>query len=183
MTEFTIHTPETAPKAALPSIEKATEAFGMLPNVLGVMATSPELLDSYLMLHNSFQNTSLSVTERNVVWMVINVENQCQYCVPAHAVIAKMQGLDNELIQQLYDGVQLSDARLEILRQFTLKIVRQHGQLATTDVQVFLDAGFTQRHILDVILGVAQKTISNYVNHFANTPLDAPFAERPWETA
>ena len=181
MTDFTLHTAETAPADAVPLFEKSIQAFGMLPNLHAVMAASPELLDAYQVVHILFQNTSLSVVERNVVWLAINVENQCHYCVPAHSVIAKMQGVDADIIQQLRDATPLSDPRLEVLRQFALAVVRQHGRLDDADVQVFLDAGFTKRHILDVILGVAQKTMSNYVNHFANPPVDAPFAVEAWE--
>lgn len=42
-------------------------------------------------------------------------------------------------------------------------------------MQAFLDAGFTKRQMLEVILGVSQKVMSNYTNHLANTPVDAPF--------
>ncbi|VAV88651.1 Macrophage infectivity potentiator-related protein [hydrothermal vent metagenome] len=183
MTEFTLHTAETAPDGASPLFEKSIKAFGMVPNLHAVMAESPELLDAYQSAHTLFQASSLSDVERNIVWMAINVQNQCHYCVPAHSAIAKMQGVDDATIEQLRNGEQLSDQRLETLRSFTLEIVRQHGRLDEAQVQAFLDAGFTKRNILDVILGVAQKTMSNYVNHFADTPVDAMFASYAWEPA
>ena len=36
--------------------------------------------------------------------------------------------------------------------------------------------------MLEVILGVGFKTLSNYTNHVANTPLDAPFKRFAWST-
>ena len=44
----------------------------------------------------------------------------------------------------------------------------------------FLAAGFTQANILEVILGAAQKLMSNYNNHFAQTPVDQVFQKYAW---
>ena len=183
MTDFTLHTMQTAPEAAKPLFETSLKAFGMIPNLHAVMAESPEHLEAYQILHDLFQKTSLSVVERNVVWLTINVEHECHYCVPAHTTIAKMQGVDDATIQALRDNTPLADPHLEALRQFTLKVVRQRGHVDEDDVEAFLAAGYTKRHILDVILGLAQKVMSNYVNHFADTPVDAPFARHSWTPA
>jgi len=183
MTDFTLHTADTAPTDAQPLLEKSVATFGMIPNLHAVMAESPQLLDAYQSLHVLFQSSSLKDDERNVVWMAVNVQNKCHYCVPAHSMIAKMQGLDDETISALRNNAPLSDPRLEAIRQFTLAIVRQDGVLSEVEVQAFLDAGFSKRNILDVILGVAQKTMSNYTNHFAQTPIDAMFADQAWTPA
>ena len=66
------------------------------------------------------------------------------------------------------------------MRTFTLKLVRQHGAMSDEDIQAFLDAGFTQRHVLDVILGYSQKVMSNFTNHVAHTEVDAPFQKFAW---
>ncbi len=183
MTEFTLHTTDTAPTNAQPLLEKSVKNFGMIPNLHAVMAESPELLDAYQSVHSLFMNSSLKDDERNVVWMAVNVHNKCHYCVPAHSMIAKMQGLDDETISALRKNSPLSDPRLEAIRSFTLAVVRQDGILSDTEVQNFLDAGFSRQSILDVILGVAQKTMSNYTNHFAQTPVDAMFADQVWTPA
>lgn len=180
MTDFTLHTMESAPEAARPLLENSKKAFGRLPSLHAVMAESPEHLEAYQTLHALFQRTSLGVTERNVVWLAINVEHECHYCVPAHSAIAKMQGVDDATIEALRNAEPLADARLEALRRFTLQVVRQRGNVDDADVAAFLDAGFTRRNILDVILGVAQKVMSNYVNHLARTPTDAAFAQYAW---
>ncbi len=38
-----------------------------------------------------------------------------------------------------------------------------------------LEAGYGQQQVLEVILGLSQKVISNYVNRVAETPVE-PFA-------
>lgn len=180
MTDFTLHTPQTAPEGTPPLLEASQKALGMIPNLYRVMAESPQHLEAYQKLGELFQSSSLGNVERHVVWLTINVEHECHYCVPAHTAIAQMQGVDGSIVDALRDSTPLPDARLEALRQFTLKVVRQRGAVSDADVDEFIAAGFTKRNILDVVLGVAQKTMSNYVNHLAATPLDAPFENFSW---
>jgi alkylhydroperoxidase family enzyme len=51
------------------------------------------------------------------------------------------------------------------------------------EIEAFLNAGYSPQHILDVITIVAMKTLSNYVNHIAETPLDDRFASQRWSKA
>lgn len=183
MTDFTLHTPESAPEGAKPLLEGSLKNFGFIPNLHGVMAESPEHLEAYQQLHALFQKTSLSAVERNVVWLAINVEHECHYCVPAHTGIAKMQGVDDAVIEALRNNTPIPDERLEALRVFTLKVTRQRGVVSDADVEAFLNAGFTKQNVLDIILGLAQKVMSNYVNHLAKTPLDETFKQFDWSPA
>ncbi|MFZ5617742.1 MAG: carboxymuconolactone decarboxylase family protein [Pseudomonadota bacterium] len=179
MTQFSLHTSQTAPDAA-PFLDAAKKNFGMVPNLYAVMAESPQLLDAYQKVSAQFQASSLNAVERNIVWMAVNVEHECHYCVPAHTMIAKGAGVDEPTIAALREARPLPDARNEALRQFTLKVVRERGKVADTDVDAFIAAGFTTRNVLDVVLGVSQKVMSNYVNHLAATPVDAPFKAFDW---
>ena len=180
MTDFTLHTADTAPEASKPLLENSQKAFGMVPNLHAVMAESPQLLEAYQRVHELFQNSSFNAEELTVVWQTVNVENNCHYCVPAHIGIAKSMKVDDAIIDALRDETPLPDARLEALRTFTLKLLRQHGAMSDEDIQTFLDAGFTQRHVLDVILGYSQKVMSNFTNHVAHTEVDAPFQKFAW---
>ncbi len=180
MTDFKLHTKETAPDGGAALLDNSLKAFGMIPGLHAVMVESPEHLEAYQKLHELFQKTSLSTVEQNVVWLTINVEHECHYCVPAHTGIAHMHKVPADVIEALRNNTPLADARLEALRDFTLKLVRQRGFVSDADVQKFLDAGFTRRHVLDIVLGVAQKVMSNYVNHLAQTPIDAPFQKFEW---
>lgn len=180
MTSFKLHTSETAPEGAAPLFDAAKKNFGMVPNLYAVMAESPQLLEAYQKIGALFQATSLSAVERNIVWMTVNVEHECHYCVPAHTMIAMGAGVDQATLAALRQALPLPDPKNEALRQFTLKVVRERGKVADADVDAFLAAGFTRRNVMDVILGVSQKVMSNYVNHIAETPVDAPFKAFDW---
>ncbi len=184
MTDLQIHTIDSAPDESRALLEDSDRAFGRVPGLHGVMAEAPALLEGYKNLHRLFaENTSFDAEELTVVWQTINVEHACHYCVPAHTGIAKMMKVDDAISDALRDETPLPTDRLEALRTFTLKVVRERGAVAGPDVEAFLDAGFTNRQVLEVILGVAQKVMSNYTNHLADTPVDQPMRAFAWQKA
>lgn len=180
MTEFALHDKDTAPTDSQPLLENSVQAFGMIPALHAVMAEAPGLLEGYQQLHRLFTETSFDATEQTVVWQTINVEHACHYCVPAHTAIAKMTDVPDEVTEALRNETPLPTAKLEALRDFTLSVVRDRGNVDDAAVQRFVDAGYTKRQILEVVLGVSQKVMSNYTNHLAYTPIDKPFEQFEW---
>lgn len=181
MAHFKIHDLDTAPTDAKPALETSFKNNGRIPGLHGVMADAPALLNAYNFAHQQFMATSLDADEKTVVWQAVNVEQDCHYCVPAHTGIAKAMKVDDAITEALRNQTALPTAKLEALRTFTLNVVRNRGFVDGADTQAFLDAGYTQTHILEVILGVAQKVMSNYTNHFAQTPVDQVFQKYAWE--
>ena len=175
MQNFTLHTVESAPKESKPLLEKSVKAFGSIPNLHAVMAEAPTLLDTYQALHQAFLETSFTDEEKTVVWQTINIEHNCQYCVPAHTAIAKSMKISDDVINALKTGSALPSEELNVLRDTTLAMVRQRGVINEAELDKFYTAGFTQQNLLEIIVGLAQKVMSNYTNHLAKTPLDEQF--------
>ncbi len=180
MAEFTRYDIETAPEASRVLMEESEKSFGFVPNLHKVMAESPEFLDGYKQLHDLFSNCSLDNDDKTVVWQTINVEHACTYCVPGHTGIAYAMGVDESIVNALRDETPLPTAKLEALRSFTLQVLRTRGNVTDAEVDAFLAAGYTKRNVMDVLLGMAQKVMSNYVNHIAGTETDAQFAKFDW---
>ena len=180
MTTLKVHTIESAPEASKPLLEASQKAYGMIPGLHGVLAAAPGILEGYQKLHELFVNTSFNEEELTVVWQAINVEHACHYCVPAHTGIAHMMKVDNDIIESLRNETPLTDAKLESLRIFTLSMVRNRGNVSQEELQAFYTAGYGEQQVLEIILGLSQKVISNYTNHIANTPVDAAFQKFAW---
>jgi len=172
---FQLYDQKTAPEASKPLLANSLKAFGMIPNLHATMAESPPLLEAYQTLHTLFQETSLDAEELTVVWQTINVEHACHYCVPAHTGIAHMMKVDNAIIEALRDTSTLPSEKLQALHTTTLALVRNRGQLSLDEKTAFFNAGYEQRHLLEIVLGISQKVMSNYVNHLAQTPVDDAF--------
>jgi len=181
MTDFNLYTETTAPEAAQPTLNTAKAAFGFVPNLLGTLAESPAAVESYLTLAGLVDKTSLSPVERQVVLLTASFENTCTYCMAAHSTIAQGAGMSAEVLNALRAGATLPDAKLEALADFTRTVVRERGFVGDAALNAFLNAGYTKANVFDVILGVTLKTLSNYSNHIAETPVDAPFQPQAWD--
>ncbi|WP_103867517.1 carboxymuconolactone decarboxylase family protein [Aquimarina sp. I32.4] len=175
MSTLKIHTVESAPQESKTILENSIKSFGMLPNLHGVLAEVPDLLKIYKTLHQSFQNTSFTNEELTVVWQTINVEHECSYCIPAHTGIAHMMKVDPALTEALRNKEVMPNKKLQALHDTTLSIVRNRGHISDSELQSFYDAGYGEHQVLEIILGLAQKVISNYTNHIASTPVDKSF--------
>ncbi|WP_372937734.1 carboxymuconolactone decarboxylase family protein [Seonamhaeicola sp.] len=181
MTTLKVHNIETAPKESKALLEKSQKAYGMIPGLHGVLAGAPKILEAYQTLHELFTQTSFNEEELTVVWQTINVEHECHYCVPAHTGIANMMKVDNDITEALRNKTPLEDAKLEALRTMALTIVKNRGHVTQDDLNAFYAAGYGEQHVLEIILGLSQKVISNYTNHIANTPVDVPFQQFSWK--
>jgi len=178
---FTIHNKTTAPAASLPVMEATEKDFGFLPNLYGILAESPTAIATYAAVNEALKQCALSPVEQQIVALTVSTENNCNYCVGAHSTIASMVQMPADILQQLRQQQALSDARLEALRQYTIAVLKHQGWVPTEVLKAFQDAGYTRQHMLDTLSIVALKTLSNYTNHLAHTPLDTQFAEMAWE--
>lgn len=180
MTTLKIHNIESATEASKPLLEQSLKSNGMVPGLHGVLAGAPKLFEGYQTLHKLFTESSFDKEELTVVWQAINVEHECHYCVPAHTAIAGMMKVDDAITQALRNETALENSKLEALRTMTLSITRNRGHVTSEDLNAFYAAGYGEQQVLEIILGLSQKVISNYTNHIANTPVDAPFEKFAW---
>ena len=182
---LSLQTLETANAEGRAILEKAQAQVGFIPNMYKGMVNSPGLLDTYLFGYAAFREQSaFSPPEQEVVFITISRENGCEYCVAAHSMIAdKMSKVPPIVTDAIRDGRMISDSKLAALSKFTRTMVETRGLPRRADVAEFLAAGYTERHILDVVLAISVKTISNYANHLFHTPLDERFASRSWKSA
>jgi uncharacterized peroxidase-related enzyme len=180
MSRFNIYSKETAPAESAELLATAEKEFGFVPNLLGVMAESPATIKAYKTIGKIFDESSFSATERQVVVLAASRFNECDYCVAAHSVIAGMQRVPADVIDAIRNDQPIDDDKLEALRTFTTTAVEKRGWASDADIATFQAAGYNKAQILEVIVGLSFKTLSNYVNHLAETPLDDAFAAQAW---
>lgn len=172
---------DQAPDASRDVMNSLEGEYGFLPNLYRVLAHSPSALRAYAALNKLVKDSGLSEAEQTVVELAASRENRCEYCMAAHSAGAEATGLSEDSIDALREGRQIhDDDRLEALRRFTQRVVLKRGNLEDDDIDAFLAAGYEEHNVLDVILAVAMKTLSNYTNHVAETPLDDRFEKMRW---
>jgi len=180
MPAFRIHAPAPAPDKSRTILEQARLALGFVPNLYGMMAESPTLLKAYTRLTAIFDQSTLLPVERQVVLLSVSFENGCDYCMAAHTAIAALQDVPPPVVAAVREGRAIPDRKLQALNSFTRKVVERRGWIGDEDLRELLDAGYSRENVLEVILGVGLKTMSNYANHLAKTPLDEVFAAHAW---
>jgi len=89
-------------------------------------------------------------------------------------------GLAADVTNAIRDGNPIADAKLAALAEFTRTLFHTRGLPTKAAVEAFLGAGYSERQILEIVLALAVKTLSNYANHLFHTPLDEMFSGRAW---
>lgn len=184
MMRFNLHTAESAPPRSQELLRRVESGFGFLPTLFAKLAESASALAAYLDLRTHFEKCSLSPIEQQVVALATCVENESTFCTSAHSYAARhVAGMAEADIEALRTRQALPDAKLNVLAQFTREVVRQRGRVDDGDVNVFLAAGYTMEQMLDVYMGVALKTFTNYASRLVQPPLNPEFAAEYWTPA
>ena len=167
----------TAPEASQPVLEGIQKGFGFIPNLMATFANSPAVLKGYLALDAQWDQSSFTALERNYVLLAVSLENGCGYCTAAHSTMAKaFLKAPAETVAAIRSGEPTGNEKLDALVGLVREIVAQRGHAEPTTVARFLAAGYTKNQVMELLLGVALKTISNYLDHLNPAPLDAAFA-------
>ncbi len=166
-------------------LKQAEASVGMVPNMYRAMVNLPALLDSYNHAYTKFRaEAGFTPVEQEVVFLAISRSNGCHYCMAAHSFVADvMTKVPTEVTDAIRDGRPIADAKLEALREFAHVMTESRGSPTPGQAQGFLDAGYTEQHILGIILALSAKVISNYSNHIFHTEVDSGFASRTWTPA
>lgn len=176
-------TPDTAEPPADQILSGAKEQLGFIPNMYAAMAANPGVLSTYQHGYEHFrEHSGFNSAEQELVLLAISRFNGCDYCMAAHSMIAdKMSGTPSEAVNAIRDGGEIDDQKLAALATFTTTLVKTRGLPAKADVEAFLAAGYQERHVLDIVLAIAVKTLSNFSNHLFHTQVDEAFAAYAWE--
>lgn len=181
MTSYTVHTQETAPEGSQETLGKLAGAYGFIPNLGGIMAESPAMLNSLFALAMNFMKSSLNPVEQQVVAITVSAVNGCGYCVASHSMAALKAQMDEDTLKAVRSGEPLSDPKLEALRKFTASVVDKRGWIEDAEAQDLFAAGYDKQALLDVLVGVTMKTLTNYTNHIVKTELNAQYEPQKWE--
>jgi len=176
MNAINVPTREEVSPANQVIFDSLKKSLGMVPNLYATFAHSEHALASYL----AFQNARSSITgkAREVVNLVVSQVNGCEYCLAAHTMLGKMQGFSDAQIVEIRRGGASFDAKLDALARLSRNIVESRGHADQALVQAFFAAGWTKANLVDTIVVIGDKTVSNYLHATTLVPVDFPAAPR-----
>lgn len=174
MARLTVHTQDTAPEAAKPRIDAVKKANGFVPNLIGVLANSPNALAMYQEVGKMNSTNSLTAQEIEVVQITAAAHNGCDFCVAGHTKLAKLKlAMSDELLDALRARTDIdTNAKYQALAQFTMQLIDHRGQVSDQALSAFKAAGYNDQNVLDVVMGVALATLCNYANNVAKTDIN-----------
>jgi AhpD family alkylhydroperoxidase len=144
---------------------------------MATFANNPVVLQGYLTLDAAYEKGSFTPRERQLILLAASVENNCDYCAAAHSTVAKSVLLTPpELITAVRKGLPVPDVKLNALITLVKELVRERGYATDETVQKFLTAGYKKEQVMELLLGIALKTISNYLDHISPALVDQAFA-------
>jgi AhpD family alkylhydroperoxidase len=180
MTNFPVHTMESAPDRSKPALQQLQSAFGMIPNIAGAMATSPVLINSLVGLFRNVHGGTFTEAQVQTVLLTDAVTNACTWAVAFHTALALKEGIDPTDVQAIRERRLPKDGKLAALSTLAKTMIEKRGRLDDQDIDRFIAAGFGKDHTLEVIAIVAASTITNYTGSITKTPLEAPFQAHAW---
>lgn len=174
MSRIDVPTYDTVSPANQALFDNLKKAVGKVPNLYATMAHSEHALASYLALQGA--KSSIAGKSREVVNLVVSQVNECEYCLAAHSVIGKMTGFTDAQIMEIRSGRASFDPKLDALARLSKAIVIQRGKVDDSLVEAFFAAGWTKENLVDTIVAVGDKIITNYLYAIAKVPVDFPAA-------
>jgi uncharacterized peroxidase-related enzyme len=176
MTTLTAPTRDAVSPANQAIFDQLQKSLTFVPNLFAAFALSETALATYLALQNA--KSSISGKAREVVNLVVSQVNECEYCLAAHTVLGKMVGFTDAQIMEIRRGGASFDAKLDALAVFVRETALKRGHTDEATIQAFLDAGWSEANLVDVIMAIGDKIISNYLHAITKVPVDFPAAPR-----
>ncbi len=175
MSRFTVPAKSEVSESNQQIFDQLEKGLGFVPNLYAYYAKNETALPDYLALQN--RKSTLTKKEREVVNLVVSQYNGCRYCQSAHTVLGGLNGFTDEQIIELRKGTASFDERLDALAKFTLAVTANKGTVDDSVKEAFFQAGFDESNLIDIVINIGDKIISNYIHNLAQFKIDFPVAE------
>jgi len=172
---YTVPTKEEVSANNQAIFDNLQKGLGFVPNLYAYFAKNETALGDYLALQN--RKSTLRPKEREVINLVTSQINGCRYCQSAHTVLGKMHGFTDEQVLEIRKGSASFDSKLDALAKFTASVVENRGRASEESKETFFAAGYNEANMIDVIIVVGDKIISNYLHNLTGFEIDFPLAD------
>ncbi len=174
MATFNVPTRDEVSEGNQGIFDNLQKGLGFVPNLYATFAYSDTALGDYLTLQN--RKSSLKAKEREIINLVVSQVNECAYCLAAHTALGKMNGFTDDQILEIRGGSASFDAKFDALAKFVKDITVNRSKPSPEVVDAFFAAGYTRENLVDAIVVIGDKIISNFIHGTTQIPVDFPAA-------
>jgi alkylhydroperoxidase family enzyme len=181
MSIFEVQSIDQAPEGSREPLEKLQQAFGMMPNVAGVIANSPVLTNIFVPLFQGVHSGTFTEAEIQTLLLTNAVTNSSAWAVAFHSYLALRAGVDPADVQAMRERRAPREPRYAALSVYARSLIDERGHVGDGAVRALLSAGFRADQALEVLAVTAASTITNYTLNIAEPPLEPVFQEQAWQ--
>lgn len=169
---FTVPKREEVSAANQAIFDHMQGAFGKVPNIYATFTYSETALADYLALQN--RKSTLTAKEREIINLVVSQVNECKYCSAAHTAVGKMIGFNDEQILEIRKAQITFDPKYAALATFVQETAVNRGHPSDKAYDQLFEAGYTKANLVDILIVIGDKIISNYLHNITEVPVDWP---------
>lgn len=174
MRTFEVPTRDQVSEGNQAIFDNLQKGLGFVPNLYATIAYNDTALGDYLTLQN--RKSTLKAKEREVINLVVSQVNDCLYCQSAHTAIGKMNGFNDEQILEIRGGSASFDTKLDALAKYVKDITISRGKANAELTEALFAAGYNEANLVDIIMVIGDKIVSNFIYGATNIPIDFPVA-------
>ena len=180
MSIFEVQTIDRAPEGSRAPLGRLQQAFGMVPNVAGIIANSPVLANIFVPLFEGVHGGTFTEAEIQTLLLTNAVTNSCAWAVAFHSYLALKAGLTSSDVEAIRQRRAPQEPRIAALSAYARSLIEKRGHVGDTAVETFLDVGFKPDQALEALAVSAASTVTNYALSIAEPPLEPMFQEHAW---
>ena len=174
MKKFTVPTKEEVSETNQHIFDNLQKNMGMVPNLYAYFGKNETALADYVALQS--RKNTLTGKEREVINLVVSQVNNCKYCLAAHTVVGKMNGFTDQQVLEIRKAAISFDHKLAALAEFVKETATTRGEPSEEAVEALFNAGYTEANMIDILIVIGDKIISNYLHKITQLPVDFPAA-------
>lgn len=171
---FVVPTREEVSENNQAIFDNLKKMVGFVPNLYATYAYSDTALGDYLALQN--RKSTLNGKEREIINLVVSQVNGCRYCQSAHTALGKMNGFSEEQILEIRSGSAAFNPKFDALAKFVKNSVVNRSKPDPEYVSALFEAGYNKANLVDILMVIGDKIVSNFLHGVTNIPIDFPLA-------
>lgn len=175
MKTFNVPTRDQVNESNQAIFDNLEKMVGFVPNLYATYALNDTALGDYLALQN--RKSTLSAKEREIINLAVSEINQCYYCLSAHTVIGKMNGFTDEQIIEIRRAEVTFNEKYAALANYVKSAVINRSKPSEEAIESLFNAGYSEANLVDIIMVIGDKMISNFIHGTTNVPIDFPQAQ------
>jgi uncharacterized peroxidase-related enzyme len=158
-----------AKQESKPLLQSLQDAFGFIPDVFAKMAESPAALKSYLDTNSNLAASQFDDQQKNMIMLAVSVINQCKFCTAAHRMMSIQCGVDASVVNSVLQRDFSSAKGFSTILLAVSDLMESRGALTDEQLSRHMELGMSQQGLIELILIISLKTLSNYTNKLAGS--------------